>query len=158
MLIISVFLIFRSIGLLKGSNFRFGIRVYRSVVLLNLCPNSSWMKRISVPLFNKSVAKLCGNLFGITFFLLQAINVAFFVLFKSKSSFPKAKQALVAVWFLCSVVRYCRRVMIKTDLGVVFYEVNKKKETPKLLKLWGKMKLKFLVLFLSHLQGKGRVC
>ena len=47
--------------------------------------------------------------------------------------------------------------MIKTDLGVVFYEVNKKKETPKLLKLRGKMKLNFLVLFLSHLQGKGRV-
>ena len=67
--------------------------------------------------------------------LKPAINVAFFVLFKSKSSLPKAKQALVAVWFLCSVVRYCRRVMIKTDLGVVFYEVNKKKETPKLLKL-----------------------
>src|SRR5680860_877097 len=58
-----------SIGLCTSFNVREETCVYICVVDICLCPSSSWINLVSVPLSNKCVAKLWRNVWGVAFFI-----------------------------------------------------------------------------------------
>ncbi len=58
--------------------------VYTWVVVIEACPRSSWMARISAPLVNNVVAKLCLSVWAETSFIIFARSAYSLILFVIK--------------------------------------------------------------------------